>query len=204
MDKKNIGEILNILCPYKLTLMLNKYRGKLYSLWVCGRKFKHISWAHFEGDILLRRTDRISIGAHSSFERHSRIMVWPDVEGGNPNAELIIGSGCIIGEYNHITVANGIRIGNNLLTGRWVTITDNSHGESTMENIQIPPTKRKIFSKGQVTIGNNVWIGDKCTILPNVKIGDGVIIAANSVVTHDIPSFCVAGGNPAKILKKIQ
>ena len=50
-------------------------------------------------------------------------------------------------------------------------------------------------------IGNNVWIGEKATILPGVHIGDSVVIAANSVVTKDIPSFSVAEGVPAQIIK---
>ena len=57
------------------------------------------------------------------------------------------------------------------------------------------------MSKGDVIIGKNVWIGDKVTILPNVKIGDGVVIGANSVVTKDIPPCSVVAGNPAKIIK---
>ena len=52
-----------------------------------------------------------------------------------------------------------------------------------------------------VIIGNNVWIGEKATILPGVHIGDSVVIAANSVVTKDIPSFSVAEGVPAQIIK---
>lgn len=47
-----------------------------------------------------------------------------------------------------------------------------------------------------------MWIGDKATILPGVTIGDGAVIAANAVVTKDVPPHCVAGGNPARILKK--
>ena len=53
-----------------------------------------------------------------------------------------------------------------------------------------------------VTIGNNVWIGDKATILPNISIGNGAIIAANSVVTKNVPEYCVVAGNPAKIIKQ--
>ena len=66
------------------------------------------------------------------------------------------------------------------------------------------PSLRKVESKGEVIIGDNVWIGDKCTILPNVHIGDGVIVAANSVVTKDVPPYSVVGGDPAKVLKKIE
>ena len=82
-----------------------------------------------------------------------------------------------------------------------MTITDNSHGETDYDSLSIPPIKRSITSKGSVVIGNNVWIGDKVTILPGVTVGDGVVIAANAVVTKDIPPYCIAGGNPAKILK---
>ena len=63
------------------------------------------------------------------------------------------------------------------------------------------PLKRPIVSKGPVRIGDNVWIGDKATILPNVSIGNGAIIAANAVVTKDVPPYSVAAGNPAKIIK---
>ena len=52
-------------------------------------------------------------------------------------------------------------------------------------------------------IGDNVWIGDKATILPGVTIGEGAIIAANAVVTKNVPAFSVAAGNPAKIIKSV-
>ena len=55
-----------------------------------------------------------------------------------------------------------------------------------------------LCSKGPVVIEDNVWIGDKVTILGGVTIGDNAIIGANSVVTHDIPSNCMAAGMPAK------
>ncbi|MDE5683689.1 MAG: maltose O-acetyltransferase, partial [Muribaculaceae bacterium] len=54
-----------------------------------------------------------------------------------------------------------------------------------------------------VTIGNDVWIGGGVTIVPGVSIGDRVVIGAGSVVTKDIPSDCVAAGNPARIIKRL-
>ena len=117
------------------------------------------------------------------------------------DCQLIIGARCNFGAYNHISCANRIIIGDNLLTGKWVTITDNSHGETNKEMLMSNPKYRPLYSKGPVIIGNNVWIGDKVTILPNVRIGDGAVIAANSVVTKDVPSYSVVGGIPAKILK---
>jgi len=59
----------------------------------------------------------------------------------------------------------------------------------------------KINQKGDTTVGNDVWIGYKATIMPGVKIGDGAIIGAKSVVTRDVPSYAVVGGNPARIIK---
>lgn len=84
-----------------------------------------------------------------------------------------------------------------------MTITDNSHGETDYDSLCMPPSKRLITSKGPVIIGNNVWIGDKATILPGVTIGDGVVVAANAVVTKDVPAYSVVGGNPVKILKSV-
>ena len=60
-----------------------------------------------------------------------------------------------------------------------------------------------MYTAGPVIIEDGVWIGDKVTILPNVRIGKNAVIGANSVVTKDIPENCVAGGIPAKIIKTI-
>ncbi|WP_285946812.1 CatB-related O-acetyltransferase, partial [Thomasclavelia cocleata] len=56
--------------------------------------------------------------------------------------------------------------------------------------------------KAPVVIGDNVWIGANVTILPGVTIGDYVVVAAGSVVTKDVPAYCVVGGNPARVIKK--
>ena len=56
--------------------------------------------------------------------------------------------------------------------------------------------------KGDTVVGNDVWLGQNVTVMPGVHIGDGAIIAANSVVASDIPPYCVAGGNPCRIIRK--
>lgn len=58
-----------------------------------------------------------------------------------------------------------------------------------------------LTSKGDIVIGNDVWIGMHSVILSGVKIGNGVIIGANSVVNSDIPDYAIAAGSPAKIVK---
>lgn len=65
-----------------------------------------------------------------------------------------------------------------------------------------PPTKSDLPLKGDTVIGNDVWIGQNAVILPGVHIGDGAVIGANSVVGHDVESYTIAAGNPAKILRR--
>ena len=146
------------------------------------------------------------IGDGTAFGNYVYLTAWDSyktIEGTqNLTPQLRIGKNCSFGDFNHITCINRITIGDNILTGKWVTTTDNSHGDTDLQTLKnIPPNLRKLTSKGSIEIGNNVWIGDKATILPGVSIGDGAIIAANAVVTKNVPSYSIAGGNPAKILK---
>lgn len=57
-------------------------------------------------------------------------------------------------------------------------------------------------TKGDVHIGNDVWLGSQCTILSGVTIGDGAVVAAKSVVHKDVPDYCIVAGNPAKVIKQ--
>jgi acetyltransferase-like isoleucine patch superfamily enzyme len=142
----------------------------------------------------------ISIGSGTVFGKSDMIESWhfPYLE---KNGQITIGDDCNFGEYTHITTTNRIKIGNGVLIGRFVLITDNSHGKTDGSETTQPPNTRIVVSKGPTIIGNNVWIGDKVCIMPGVTIGDGAIIAANAVVTHNVPAGVVAVGVPAKILK---
>jgi acetyltransferase-like isoleucine patch superfamily enzyme len=149
----------------------------------------------------------ISIGDYTCIQSHSILGCWERYNAFDGQQiftpSITIGKNCSIGEYTQITSCNKITIGDGLLTGRYVYIGDNSHGGLTWEEADIPPIRRRLKTKGEIVIGNNVWIGDKVTILSGVIIGDNVIIGANSVVTHDVPSNTVAIGMPAKILKSL-
>ena len=65
-----------------------------------------------------------------------------------------------------------------------------------------PPHLSQLPFKGDIVVGNDVWFGRECVIMPGVKIGDGAIIAAYSIVTKDVSPYSVVGGNPAKLIKK--
>lgn len=53
----------------------------------------------------------------------------------------------------------------------------------------------------KTTIGNDVWIGDQCFIKAGVKVGDGAVVGAHAVVTHDVPPYAIVAGNPARVLR---
>lgn len=148
----------------------------------------------------LNAADCISIGCGTTFGDYIFLTAWKNFQHEKPS--LIIGANCSIGAYNHITCSNKIVIGDGFLSGKWVTISDNNHGDSSFMQLKIRPNARPITSKGPVLIGKNVWIGDKATILSGVTIGDGAVIGANSVVTRNVPPYTIVVGNPAKIIKK--
>lgn len=146
----------------------------------------------------LGNANHISLGNNVSVMSHCVLECTGD------SAKMVLGNNISIGEYSHITCAKKMVIGDGLLTGRYVLITDNAHGENLPNELNIPPLERRVCSSGPVTIGRNVWIGDKATILPNVKIGDGAVIAANAVVTKNVPPYTVAAGCPSRVVKTIK
>lgn len=104
-------------------------------------------------------------------------------------------------------IKSKITIGNFCSIARHTAIQDHNHD---IENITTYYIKHHIFneerkesavSKGDVLIGNDVWIGTQSIILSGVTVGDGAVIAANSVVTKNIPPYAIVGGTPAKVLR---
>ncbi len=119
--------------------------------------------------------------------------------------ELVIGDRVGIGEYVHIGCNYRIVIGNDVLMGSKIYITDHNHGVyrgSNADSPLIPPAKRKLTEGESVIIGDRCWIGEFVTILPGVTIGEGSIIGSHSTVTHDIPANSIAVGSPAKVVKQ--
>jgi len=145
-----------------------------------------------------------TIGRETNFGKLAVLTAWDSYQGDSFTPQVTIGEDCNFGDYLHLTCIEKITIGNGVLAGRWVTITDNAHGTAEEIINNKAPIKRKLYTKGPTIIEDNVWIGDKVTILPGVTIGKNTIIGANSVVTQNIPQYSVAAGNPAKIIKTIK
>lgn len=143
----------------------------------------------------------VSVGSKTAFGKRLCLTAWDSYQGKSYNPLIEIGQDCHFGDDNHITSCNCIKIGDNLLTGRNVLITDNSHGVFENEQLEIAPIERPLFSKGKVIVGNNVWLGSNVCVMPGVTIGDGAVVAANSVVTKDVPPKTMVGGVPARIIK---
>ncbi|MBO7143607.1 MAG: acyltransferase [Salinivirgaceae bacterium] len=198
--------IFSIFYPYKLHERLSGYKNTLYTLWIknfLGSIGEH-SRICYPCSLQGGGQKNISLGDYSSIGSESILDCW--VKYGNqefPDASITIGNHCSIGEHNHITACNKITIGDGLLTGRYVIISDNNHGGLSEKEAEIVPAKRNLKFKGEVVIGNNVWVGDKVAVLSGVHIGNNVIVAANAVVTKDIPDNCVVAGVPARVLRKL-
>lgn len=118
--------------------------------------------------------------------------------------KLIFKKNIQINDYVHITAAEKVEIGDNVLIASKVYISDCSHGSYGMNDIHdhpdTVPKERKIYSS-PVYIRKNVWIGENVAILKGVEIGEGSIIGANSVVSKSIPAFSIAAGVPAQVIK---
>lgn len=106
---------------------------------------------------------------------------------------ITIGTNCSFGHYNKFWAFAPIKIGDFVQTAIGLTLISGSHQTSSYVSL--------VSDKAIIIEGEN-WIGANVTIIGGVKIGRGAIIAAGAVVTSDIPPYTIAGGVPAKVIKK--
>lgn len=184
---------------YRLRLPMSVF----YSNWVacefkqCGKNCQFGGFSFLKGADHIRLGDRLYIGKDIVWEVYDRFGDQTF------SPSLTFGSDCSFGDGGHITCINNVTIGNGVRMGRKVFITDNSHGSSERSQLDMPAHQRPMASKGPVVIEDYAWIGEMTCIMPGVTIGRGSIIAANSVVTKDIPPYSVAAGVPAKVIKQL-
>ncbi len=122
----------------------------------------------------------------------------------HPTASLRCGKSIFLGKNSHInqycciwaSPNSKIVLGDNLLMGPGVKIFSSNHGHLKDSLINSQEWVEK-----NVVIGNDVWLGANVVVMPGVKIGDGAIIAAGAVVTKEIPSYSIAAGVPAQVIK---
>jgi acetyltransferase-like isoleucine patch superfamily enzyme len=177
--------------------------GTLYTK-LLKRKFYHFGKNSIIKPILNSGNEKyISIGDNVNIGTFCRISVSTEFGGIKCKSEkrvrLKIGNNVDIGNNSFISANNDIEIGNNVIMSSYVFISDHDHG---FNDFTKPLREQPLSSGGHVKIGDNVFLGIKCSVLKNVTIGKRSIVGANSVVTRNIPAYSIVAGNPAKIVKK--
>ena len=127
--------------------------------------------------------------APADFEKNNVLFNWPEF-----GDRLIIGKFCAI--------ARGIEFIMNGANHRMNSVTTYPFNIMGGGWEKFAPKLDDLPLKGDTVVGNDVWIGQNVTVLPGVHIGDGAIIAANSVVAKDVPPYCIAGGNPCRVIRR--
>lgn len=125
------------------------------------------------------------------FNGDSTIGYGADIEA-HPNAVITFGEGVGTNIGTTIICQEKIQIGNHAMLGRHITIRDNN-GSHYMNRQGYKNTR-------PVIIGDKVWLTEQCTVMPGVKIGDGAIIGALSLVIRNVPAHCLASGHPAEVI----
>ena len=189
----------------KVSFAINSLLNRIYYC-IIGRRFNGAKGLKVYGHpVMITGAKHIKVGENVTICRMARI----DAVTHYPNTgqvftpDLEIGDNAVIQVSCHIGCINKVRIGKYTTIAARTLVTDHTHGTVEANDLELPPRHRDLYSKGPVIIGDYVMIGEGCAIMPGVTIGDHAVIGANSVVTKDIPPFCVAAGNPAKVIRNM-
>jgi acetyltransferase-like isoleucine patch superfamily enzyme len=175
-----------------------RVRGRCFSLLISG------AFAHFGKKTVvmspfrLLGEERISLGDNVFIGSDSWLQTIS--ENGETSIALSIGRGTSIAGACVISAAQSIVIEEDVLLARNVYISDHIH---KYVEAGTPVLAQGIDKVLPVLIKRGAWLGQNVVVCPGVTIGEGAVIAANSVVNRDIPQYCVAAGAPAQVVKTI-
>lgn len=176
---------------HRLLIPANDHRPRL---WV--RLFLN-PFKHKKGKgSIVRYNTRMDVFPFNEFQLGEKSVIEDFVTINNGVGNVLIGDHTMIGIGS--VIIGPVRIGHNVMLAQNIVVSGLNHG---YEDVSLPPSKQKEIRK-QITISDDVWIGANSVITAGVTIGKHVVIGAGSVVTKDVPDFCVAVGNPAKVVKK--
>jgi acetyltransferase-like isoleucine patch superfamily enzyme len=169
-----------------------------YVYW--GRRFHSFGWRSYLGRCdMLTNPQAIAIGRSVLIRKGARLeAVGSDLSDG---PKLIIGDGTAIQFYFHCGAAGRVTIGRNVLIGGRVYITDHDHSYDEPDLSAQESPRLKV---APVEIGDGAFLGEGCVILKGVRVGKRAVVAANAVVTRDVPDFSVAAGVPARVIKSVR
>lgn len=142
----------------------------------------------FDGPVQVQTPVKLTLGPHCRLGAGIHF----DTPGGNITigSHVRINAGCVLVSYA------GITIGDDCLIGEYVSVRDGNHGTELGMPMRLQPHR-----SAPVSIGRNVWIGRGSVVLMGVNIGDGAVVAANSVVNRNVPTNSIVGGVPAKLIR---
>ena len=152
---------------------------------------------YIEPEVVINRPRFVHLGDHVRIKRNTSINLHPQDKKSREGIlfvgnDVIISEGCIISGCNKVVIEENVGI------SPYVMIVDNSRKPGDV----IRPSKEQKLEIGSVHIGADSWIAYNACILPNVTIGKHCIIGALSIVNSDIPSYSVAVGAPARVVKR--
>ena len=180
MIKKIIKSVLTL---FRFIPFVNNY----FFEWKLARVPTPILITNFIFQRLLRINSSVPFPVHYT----SRIIGFKNLKikrDSNTVGSFCLSNGC------YIQGLQGINIGHNFLFGPGVSIISVNHGVNN---------EFKDSNTKPIVIGDNVWLGTNVTILPEVHLGNNVVVGAGSVVTKSFPDNVIIGGNPASIIKEI-
>jgi len=156
------------------------------------------------------KTTIIDCSAHGNVTigDHSKIL-GPLTIRGIGTSNIIIGSNTslngpnldIRAQIKNVEIGNFCSIARNTIFQEYNHKYKRATSYYIHNNVFERPIENDIYSKGNIIIGHDVWIGAGCTILSGVKVGNGAIIGANTVVSKEVPPYAIVGGNKSKIIK---
>lgn len=175
--------------------LLHRTWGKLFSLASAG------AFGHFGARTVLQPPVRL-VG-------EARIAIGNDVwigagswlqSLGDDGVTLEIGDGARAAGNCVLSAASSVRIGRKVLLARGVYISDHIH---RYDNVPQAVMDQGLDRVEPVEIADGAWLGENVVVCPGVRIGRGSVVGANSVVTEDIPDYCVAVGAPARVVRQL-
>lgn len=166
---------ISLCCSYRARLIINFLQSvTVGSNFRCGEGF-YISCT--DGG-------EIRIGSNVSLGRNVKFVAQ--------SGSIVIGDNAFIGDGTIVVAKKSVKIGNDALIAEYVVIGDQDHG------LDSDPIRSAGFSVASIAIDDNVWLGSKVSVLKGNHIGSDAVIAANAVVTKDVPSRHIFGGVPAE------
>ena len=149
----------------------------------------------YRPEVLDRNTKNVYVGSGTTILTGSRIQLF-SAEGEMP--KIVIGDKCYIGYHNTFLAAADSVIGNEVLMASNILISSENHSTNPESDT---PYMDQPLKASPVHIGDGTWLGERVMVMSGVSIGIKCVIGGGSVVTRDIPDYCIAVGSPARVVK---